>query len=47
MDGMDHGMLVKKIFESKPEGGRRMEGPRFRWLQDVEQDLGGINIRRW
>jgi hypothetical protein len=44
---VDHGRVVKKIFESKPEGRRRMVRSRFRWLQDIEEDLREINIKRW
>jgi hypothetical protein len=44
---MDYGRVVKKIFENKPEGRRRMERSRFRWLQYVEEDLREINIKRW
>jgi hypothetical protein len=36
---MDHGRVVKKIFESKPEERRRMGRFRLRWLVDVEKDL--------
>ena len=36
---MDHGMLVKKIFESTSEGRRRMGRPRLRWLEDAEKYL--------
>jgi len=42
---VDHGRAVKKIFESKPEGRRRLERSRFRWLQDVEKDPQEINIK--
>jgi hypothetical protein len=33
----DHGRVVKRIFESKPKGRRRMGKPRLRWLEDVEK----------
>ena len=36
---MNHGRVVKKIFESKAKGRRRMGRPRLRWLVDVEKDL--------
>jgi hypothetical protein len=32
---IDQGRREKKIFESNPEGNRRRERPRFRWLEDV------------
>jgi hypothetical protein len=44
---VDHGRVVKKIFESKPEGRRRRMGrSRVRWLEDVEKDLRDVNIKR-
>jgi hypothetical protein len=44
---MDHGRVVKKIFESKPEGRRIMERSRFRCLQDVEEGLLEISMKWW
>jgi len=43
----DQGRTVKKIFESKPEGSRRRERPRLRWLEDVEKDLHQTKVKRW
>ena len=40
-------MLVKKIFESTPEGRRRTGRPRLRWLEDVEKYLQEMNVERW
>jgi hypothetical protein len=34
---MDQGKKVKKLFESKPEGRRRV---RLRWLEDVKRICG-------
>jgi hypothetical protein len=42
---MDHGRLLKKIFESKSEGKRRMERPRLKWLEDVEMGLSELVIK--
>jgi hypothetical protein len=44
---MDQGRTVKKITESKPEGSRRWESPRLRWLEDVERDLWKMSVKRW
>jgi hypothetical protein len=44
--GIDHGMLVKKIFESTREGRRRMGGPRLKWLEDVEKHLQDMKVKR-
>jgi hypothetical protein len=44
---MDRGRTVKRIFESKTKGSRRREGPKLRWLEDVEKDLHEMKVRRW
>jgi hypothetical protein len=36
---MDQRRVVKKIFDSKPEGRRKVGRQRLRWLDDVENDL--------
>jgi hypothetical protein len=33
---MEDGRIVKKIFEGKPEGRRRIGRPRLRWVKDME-----------
>jgi hypothetical protein len=43
---MDQGKAVKKIFESEPEGSRRRERPRLRWLEDIEKDLLVMKIKK-
>jgi hypothetical protein len=35
---MEHGRIVKKIFERKLEVRRRIGRPRLRWLEDIEKD---------
>jgi hypothetical protein len=37
----------KKIFESKPEGRRRIGRPHLRWLKDVEKDLRKMKFKQW
>jgi hypothetical protein len=44
---MNQGRIFMKIFENKPEGSRRMGRPRLRWLEDVENDLREMKIKRW
>jgi hypothetical protein len=44
---MDQRRVVKKIFDSKPEGRRQVGRPRLRWLDDVENDLRVMKIKRW
>jgi hypothetical protein len=44
---VDHGRIVKKIFESTPEGRRRTARPTLRWSEDVEDDLRNMKVKRW
>jgi hypothetical protein len=44
---MDQRRVIKKIFDSKPEGRRKVGRPRLRWLHDVENDLRVMKIKRW
>lgn len=44
---LDHGRLVKKMFEIKLEGRRGTGRPRMRWLEDVESDLRERKVERW
>jgi hypothetical protein len=44
---MGQGKTVKKVFESKPEGNRRMGRPRLRWLENVVKDLQELKVKRW
>jgi hypothetical protein len=44
---MDHGRIVKKIFESKKVRRRRMEKPKWKWLEDVEKYLWEMEVKRW
>ena len=43
---MDHGRVVKKIFERELEGRIRMGRSRLRWLQNVEKDLREMKVKR-
>ena len=38
---------VKKIFEGKLEGQRGRSRPRLRWINDVEDDLRKLGVKRW
>jgi hypothetical protein len=44
---MNHERTVKKRFETKPEGRRRMGRRRLRWLEDAEKDLRENKVKRW
>ena len=38
---------VKKISEGKLVGRRRRGQPRLRWINDVEDDLKKLGVKRW
>jgi hypothetical protein len=38
---------LKKVFISKPEGRRDIGRPKLRWLDDVEDNIKALGIRRW
>jgi hypothetical protein len=41
--GMFEGRTVKKVVESKAEGGRRRGRTRLRWLEDLRK----MKVKRW
>jgi hypothetical protein len=43
---MDHGRVVRKIFESKRKQRRRRERPRLTWLEDDENDIWEMKVKR-
>jgi hypothetical protein len=43
---MDGACMAKKVFVSKPEGRRDIGRPKLRWLDDVEDDIKTLGIRR-
>jgi len=44
---MNETRSVKKIFEGKLEGRRDRGRPRLRWINDVEDDLRKLGVKRW
>ena len=44
---MNETRSVKKIFEGKLEGRRRKGRPRLGWINDVEDDLRKLGVKRW
>jgi hypothetical protein len=44
---MDKTRSVKKIFEGKLEGRRGRGLPRLRWINDVDDDLRKLGMKRW
>jgi hypothetical protein len=41
---MDRKRVVEKIFESKPDGRRRLGRTRLRWLDDDVKDLWEMKV---
>jgi len=44
---MNETRSVKKIFEGKLEGRKSRGRPRLRWINDVEDDLRKLGVKRW
>ena len=38
---------VKKVYEGSMAGRRCRGRPRLRWIDDVEEDLRSIGVKRW
>jgi hypothetical protein len=45
--GMNEARIVKKIFKEKLEGRRGRGRPRFRWINNVEEDVRMLGVKRW
>jgi len=44
---MNETRSIKKIFEGKLDGRRSRGRPRLRWIDDVEDDLRKLGVKRW
>jgi hypothetical protein len=44
---MDQTGVVKTIFEGKTEGRRKVERLRFKWMEETENDLRELKVKRW
>jgi hypothetical protein len=39
---MDNNKKVKKVFNTKPRGIRKIERPKLRWKDEVSQDINTL-----
>jgi hypothetical protein len=44
---MNEARIVKKIFEENLEGRRGRGRPRLGWINNVEEDLRMLGVKRW
>jgi hypothetical protein len=44
---MDGARMAKKVFVSKPESRSDIGRPKLRWLDDIEDYIKALGIRRW
>jgi hypothetical protein len=44
---VDQTNVAWEIVESKPEGRRKVERRRLRWLEDEENDIRELKVKRW
>ena len=44
---MDATRTVKKLIEWEPCSSRRVERPRLKWLDQLEEDLKKMKVRNW
>jgi hypothetical protein len=44
---LEENRMVKRVFEGHPGGRRKTGRPRRRWLDDIEEDLRLMKIKRW
>jgi hypothetical protein len=44
---MDNNRTVKKVFNTKPMGIRKIIRPKLRWEDDVIQDIKTLGVKIW
>jgi hypothetical protein len=44
---MDEKRTLNRVLQWKPIGGRITGRPRKRWIEDFEEDIHKMGIRRW
>jgi len=47
LDNMNNDRILKKIFNTKPDGVRRVGRPKLRWEDGIDQDLRILEIENW
>ena len=44
---MSNGRALKKIFNTKPDGARRVGKPKLLWEDGVDQDMRILEVKNW
>jgi hypothetical protein len=44
---MNDGRTLKEIFNTKPDGVRRVGRPKLRWEDGVDQDMRILEVKNW
>ena len=44
---MNNDRTIKKIFNAKPDGVRRVGRPKLRWEDDIDQDMRILEVKNW
>jgi hypothetical protein len=44
---IDNNKMVKKVFNTKPVGTRKIGRPKLRWEDDVIQDIKILGVKNW
>ena len=44
---MNNDRTLKTIFNTKLDGVRRVGGPKLRWEDGVDQDMGILEVKNW
>jgi hypothetical protein len=44
---MENNRTVKKVFDTRPEGTRKIGRPKLRWEDGVIQDIRALGVKNW
>ena len=44
---MNNDRTLKKVFNTKPDGARRVGRPKLRWEDGVDQDMRILGVKNW